>query len=215
MTRHSETAGWRARATAGFALMVLCAGAATAQTPPSERDVTFANGAIELQGTLMLPAGTGPHPAIVFLHGSGPATRAGARSYALEFAKLGVASLFFDKRGSGKSGGSWTNASLDDLAADAIAAVQFVKAQPGIDATRIGFWGVSQAGWVATVAASRSRDVAFLMIISGGGASPLEPEMFSYTQAFERAGLSAEEKAEAFSVLDDYFRYLATGENRA
>jgi pimeloyl-ACP methyl ester carboxylesterase len=90
-----------------------------------------------------------------------------------------------------------------------------MKAQPAIDASRIGFWGVSQAGWVATLAASRSQDVAFMMIISGGGASPYESEMFSYSQAFERAGLSAPEKAEAFSVLADYFRYLTTGENRA
>lgn len=198
-----------------FLCLGLVARPAAAQSAVSERDVTFSNGAVALHGTLMLPASRGPHPAVVFLHGSGPATRAGARPYAEEFAKLGLASLFFDKRGSGLSGGSWTNSSLDDLAGDALAAVQFMTSQPDIDRARIGFWGVSQAGWVATLAASQSQDIAFMVLVSGGGASPRESELFSYAQAFERAGLSAAEKADAFSVIDDYFKYLATGANRA
>jgi pimeloyl-ACP methyl ester carboxylesterase len=181
----------------------------------TEREVTFRNGSVELRGTLMVPAVEGRHPAVVFLHGSGPATRAGARPYAEEFARLGVASLFFDKRGSGESGGSWTTSSLDDLARDALAAVAHLKNEAGIDPERIGFWGVSQAAWVATLAASRSQDIAFIILISGGGATPRESEIFSYQQAFERAGLSEAERTEAFSVLDDYFRYLTTGEGRS
>lgn len=188
---------------------------AAAQSPLSvEREVTFRNGTVELGGTLLLPAAQGRHPAVVFLHGSGPATRAGARPYAEEFARLGVASLFFDKRGSGSSGGSWTTSSLDDLAGDALAAVEHLKAQEEIDAGRIGFWGVSQAAWVATIAASQSQDIAFMILISGGGASPLESELFSYQKAFEAAGLSDAEKTEASAVLDAYFGYLGTGEGR-
>jgi pimeloyl-ACP methyl ester carboxylesterase len=191
-------------------------GPAAAQAPRfTERDVIFRNGAVELRGTLMLPAVKGPHPAVVFLHGSGSATRAGARTYAQEFAGLGVASLFFDKRGSGSSSGSWVTSSLDDLATDALAAVKYLKTQEGIDPERIGFWGVSQAGWVATLAASQSADVAFMILISGGGASPRESELFSYGSAFEQAGLSEAEKADAFAILDLYFGYLATGKGRS
>lgn len=188
---------------------------AAAQVAPSkEREVGFRNGAVELRGTLILPALQGPVPAVVFLHGSGPSTRSGARDYAEAFARLGVASLFFDKRGSGTSGGSWLTASLDDLAGDALAAVRYLKTEAGVDSSRIGFWGVSQAGWVATLAAAQSQDVAFMILISGGGASPLESERFSYEQGFERAGISQEEKGQASAVLDRYFRYLATGEGR-
>lgn len=205
---------------APFALLLLLAGLmagrAAAQGPDfTERDVSFRNGSVELQGTLMLPATGGRAPAVVFLHGSGPATRAGARPYAEEFAKLGVASLFFDKRGSGSSGGSWVTSSLDDLAGDALAAVELLKAWDEVDAQRIGFWGVSQAGWVAALAASRSSDIAFMILVSGGGATPHESEMFSYEQAFDRAGLSAAERAEASQTLDAYFHYLATGEGRS
>jgi uncharacterized protein len=177
--------------------------------------VTFQNGDVRLSGTLVLPAARGPQPAVVFLHGSGPATREGARPYAEQFARLGVASLIFDKRGCGSSGGSWTTASLDDLAGDALAAVAYLKTQEDIDSRRIGVWGVSQAGWVATRAAAHAADIAFMILISGGGATPRESELFSWRQAFEQAGLSEAQKSQAFDVLDAYFGYLATGTHRS
>jgi pimeloyl-ACP methyl ester carboxylesterase len=181
-----------------------------------EREVAFESRGVTLRGTILLPArDAGPYPAVVFLHGSGPATREGARDYAEEFARLGVASLFFDKRGSGDSGGSWLTASLDDLTHDALAALRHLEAVEEIDPRRVGFWGVSQAGWVAARAASRSRDVDFLVVVSGGGSSPRESELYSYAQSFERAGLSEAERAEAQEALDAYFHYLATGEGRA
>lgn len=180
----------------------------------SEDNVAFRSGSVELHGTLMLPAGRGPFPAVVFLHGSGPATRDGARPYAEEFAKLGIASLFFDKRGSGSSTGSWTRSSLQDLANDALAAVEFLKSDQRIDSKRIGFWGVSQAGWVSTLAASQTSDIAFIIVISGGGVSPRESELFSYRRTFEKANLSLSDTAEAMEVIGQYFEYLATGEDR-
>jgi hypothetical protein len=128
---------------------------------------------------------------------------------------MGIASLFFDKRGSGESGGSWITASLEHLAGDTRAAIDRVKMEEGIDPERIGVWGVSQAGWVAPLVASRFKDIAFMILISGGGASPRESELFSYQQEFERAGLSAAEIARATDVLGAYFDYLATGERRA
>jgi hypothetical protein len=195
-------------------MFTLCGAAAAQAAPPTEREVSFPSGPIELRGTLMVPDTEGPHPAVVFLHGSGPATREGARSYAEEFARMGLASLFFDKRGAGASGGSWLTSSLGDLAGDALAAFEFMQSQDGVDPARVGFWGVSQAGWVATLAASRSEDVAFMVLISGGGASPRESELFSYRQAFAKAGLAEAEEREALEVLDEYFHYLASGEGR-
>jgi len=68
---------------------------------------------------------------------------------------------------------------------------------------------------VATAAAARSNHIAFMVIISGGGVSPRESELYAYGEAFKRAGLSDADKAEAFKVIDAYFHYLATGEGRA
>ena len=127
---------------------------------------------------------------------------------------MGVASLCFDKRGSGESKGSWMASSLEDLAGDAIAAVEHLKTMKEIDPRRIGFWGVSQAGWIAPLAASKSKDIAFLIVVSGGGAKPRESEMFSYRNHFKRMGLSPADTTRAVEILDGYFGYLATGKNR-
>ncbi|NIN11327.1 MAG: alpha/beta fold hydrolase [Gemmatimonadales bacterium] len=210
----SEHSGWRLLAAVVMTVAV-CRHAAGQAPPLTEREVTFRNGAVELRGTLMLPAAGGPFPAVVFLHGSGPHTREGFRPYAEEFARLGLASLFFDKRGSGESGGSWITASLEDLAGDALAAVHHLRTEEAIDPDRIGFWGVSQAGWVAPLAASPSEEIAFMIVISGGGASPRESELFSYEQQFERAKLTPAQKSQARELLRAYFEYLATGRQRA
>jgi uncharacterized protein len=181
----------------------------------SEQEVSFRNGDVVLAGTLFVPDGKGPFPTIVFLHGSGPSTREGAKSYARDYATLGIASLVYDKRGSGSSTGSWITSSLEDLARDAIAAVEFVKKQPAIDGKKIGFWGVSQAGWIAPRAASLSENISFMIIISGGGASPKESEMFSYQQAFRKMKLSQTEITDATNLIGKYFDYLETGNGRS
>lgn len=200
---------------AAILLTAFVDGHAVAQVSATELEVSFQNDSVELSGTLLLPDINGRHPAVVFLHGSGPMTRNGFRPYAEAFAKLGVASLFYDKRGSGSSSGSWLTASLEDLAGDALAAIQYLKMKETIDPGRIGFWGISQAGWIAPLAASQSKDVAFMILISGGGASPRESEFFSYRMEFEKSGFSDAEKSEALRVLDVYFDYLTTGKGHS
>src|SRR5206468_1660261 len=83
---------------------------------------------------------------------------------------LGLVALAFDKRGSGESQGDWTDASLDDLAGDATAAMAFLAARPEVDPARIGVWGVSQAGWVVPLLAGRAQRPAFSIVVTGGGA---------------------------------------------
>lgn len=177
-------------------------------------EVEFHNGDVSLAGSLILPTGPPPHPAIVFLHGSGPMTRAGALNYAERYAGFGFAGLAFDKRGTGESTGAWTSASLADLARDAVAAIDYLAARDDVDAGRIGFWGVSQAGWVATQATQFTKDIGFMVVISGGGVTPYESEMFSYRTAFEQAGLAVDDKAAGIAVISDYFHYLGSGEGR-
>ena len=178
------------------------------------RDVAFRNSEVELRGTVLLPSGAGPFPAVVFLHGSGPQVRGGFERFAKEFASLGIASLYYDKRGTGESKGSWISSSLDDLANDAVAAVNHLKSMKEIDPSRIGFWAVSQGGWVAPLAASKAPGTAFLVVISGGGATPHESEMYAYRQHFKRMGLSKADTTKAVEILDSYFGYLATGKDR-
>jgi pimeloyl-ACP methyl ester carboxylesterase len=132
----------------------------------THEEVTFQNGDVTLHGTLTLPSATGVHPAIVLIPGSGPARRPGG-FWIPFFARHGIAMLVFDKRGAGASAGDWTQSSYEDLAADALAAVELLKNHRSIDPKQIGLWGNSEGGWVAPLAASQSPDVAFLIVRSG------------------------------------------------
>ena len=109
-------------------------------------------------GVTTLDQNTQLHPAIVFIVGSGPnSTHTGLYANFVRenleqlFLQLGVALLYFDKRGVGLSEGRWHRTDLYERADDARAAVQFLRQQPGIDPERIGVVGHSQGGTVAQI----------------------------------------------------------------
>ncbi|MEQ9425022.1 MAG: alpha/beta fold hydrolase [Cyclobacteriaceae bacterium] len=182
-----------------------------AQQSLKSEKIQFTNGDVQLSGELIIPEGEGPFPAIAFLHGSGPHTREGFRSYALKFAEIGLASLFYDKRGTGSSTGSWVTSSQEDLANDAVQAIDFLKNDPRINPDLIGLWCISQGGWVGPVVARKSKSISFAIIISGGGASPKESELFSYQNILNNTDLMDSDKAEAMELVNQYFDYLETG----
>ena len=97
-----------------------------------EKKVTFLSGNATLAGTLLIPITKGPHPAVVFVHGSGDQDRNGfvslIRFVADHFARHGIATFTYDKRGVGGSTGNWATQTLDDLAADALAGFRMLKA---------------------------------------------------------------------------------------
>jgi uncharacterized protein len=149
------------------------AGAAprTARRVDIERheDVTFSNGDIRLAGRLISPVGGARHPAIILVHGSGAENREYILPWARFLVRHGIAVLGYDKRGVGGSSGDWFTATFDDLAGDAVAAFTYLKTRRDIDARQIGLLGISQAGWVMPLAAVRTKDLAFLISISGAG----------------------------------------------
>ena len=144
-----------------------------------EETVGFASAdGTKLEGTLFLPKGQGPHPALVMTHGSGAQSRNGfygqMRFLAEAYARAGVAVLAYDKRGVGGSGGDWEKAGLDLLAQDAAAGVETLRARPDIEPRRIGLTGSSQAGWIAPMATRYAPEVALMQIRSGS--SPMGVE---------------------------------------
>jgi len=129
----------------------------------------FQSGSIRLYYAFDLPEGVERPPLIVLSHGSGRENTAHNARFALPLVQRGFAVLRFDKRGVGKSGGEYSKASghMTLQAGDLVAAVDFARADPRIDASRIGLMGQSQAGWVVPEAAVRSPDVSFVILTSG------------------------------------------------
>ena len=181
-----------------------------------EEQVEFSSGTIKLSGVLIKPLGTGSHPAVVMIHSSGHQSRNGPVAYFRLIANLlasnGIAVLAYDKRGVGKSTGNWGTASFDDLADDAIAATHFLKTRGEIDRRRIGLWGLSQGGWLAPLAASKARDIAFVVIVSGAAVSPIEQEIDRVNALLRANGFSRDKILEVNSYLQTYFNYVRTGE---
>jgi uncharacterized protein len=138
----------------------------------AEEDVRFSSHGATLAGNLLLPTGSGTHPAVVLVHGAGPDSRENYRLLASHLARNGVAALIYDKRGVGESTGTFATATFTDLADDALAGVSFLKGHANVDARHIGLWGISQGGWVIVDAAGRSDDVAFLIPVSAPGVTP-------------------------------------------
>lgn len=172
--------------------------------PHSQQSVRFQNGDVTLAGTLLLPESKGSkHAGVVFTHGGGAARREFVWGLGYQLAARGMAVLIYDKRGVGESKGNWGEVGFEPLADDAVAGAKFLQSRAEIDPKRIGFWGLSQGGWIAPLAASRFPDAAFAVAISGGGLTPAATELFDTEYELAKAGFSAEDvqKAVTFQKL--------------
>ena len=171
-------------------------GAFATRAPITREEVTFKNGDVTLAGTLLIPAAKGKggkHPAVVYTHGGGPQSREVYWGLGYLYAARGFVVLSYDKRGVGKSTGNWREASFENLADDAVAGARFLQARTEVAANQIGFWGQSQGGWIAPLAASRFPDAAFAIALSGGGLTPAETELFDTEYELSKAGYTADE----------------------
>jgi pimeloyl-ACP methyl ester carboxylesterase len=136
----------------------------------------YENQDIKLAGTLTRPRGAGPFPAAIMITGSGPQDRDETLMSHKPFlviadylTRRGIAVLRVDDRGMGKSTGNSMRTSLDEMAGDVLAGVNFLKSRKEIDPKKIGVVGHSEGGVVGPLAASRSSDVAFVVMLAGTG----------------------------------------------
>ncbi len=141
----------------------------TPKPPPyKEEEVSFQSGNVTLAGSLFIPDTKGQHPALVFHHGGRANDRNVWRFFADYFARRGIACLIYDNRSAGNPQGI-NVLSFDELAKDPLAGVEFLKSRPEINPQRIGLAAGSQGAWITPLAAARSKDVAFLLLISTPG----------------------------------------------
>jgi pimeloyl-ACP methyl ester carboxylesterase len=113
-------------------------------------------------------------PAAVLITGSGPQNRDeevfGFKVFATladHLTRQGIAVYRYDDRGVGESTGHLAQSTTEDFAGDALAAVKALQAKPGIDPKRVGLIGHSEGAVAAAIAAARSRNAAFIVMLAG------------------------------------------------
>lgn len=129
-----------------------------------------------LAGTLTLPNGNGPFPAVLLITGSGLQNRDeeifGHKPFLViadYLTKKGFAVLRCDDRGVGKSKGNLQNITTYDLSTDAFASVDFLLNNKRIDSKKVGLLGHSEGGLIALMLASERKDIAFMVTLAGPG----------------------------------------------
>jgi len=150
---------------------------------PLIEEVEFISHGAKLSGSIVLPENQHAHAAVVFIHGSGKQER--NLGLARLFAREGIAALVYDKRGAGKSGGKYedeqnvSEKNIALLADDAVSALEKLSSHPALKEMHVGFAGVSQAGWIAPVAARKTNLAKFLVLWSGPVGKVSEEDIYS------------------------------------
>ncbi|MEZ4999563.1 MAG: alpha/beta fold hydrolase, partial [Bacteroidales bacterium] len=143
-----------------------------------EEEVTFYNStaSISLSGTLTIPQGNGPFPAVVLITGSGPENRDeevfGHKPFLVladHLTRNGIAVLRYDDRGVGSSEGTQAGATSADFATDTRAALDYLGKLKNIDANATGVLGHSEGGLIAMILASEYRDIDFIVLMAAPG----------------------------------------------
>jgi len=180
-----------------------------------DHEITFENQNVKLAGTLRVPLGKGPFPAVVLLQGSSPQTRWGVDGFegflADHLARHGIAVLLFDKRGAGESGGTAT----DDYAtrtADTLAGIRLLRTRPEVDGQRIGLWGLSQGGQIEPWVAEQAK-VAFLVNTGGSTVNSNDQEVQRTELQLRFDGFSEAETKDAVAFQRLKFQYACHRDN--
>lgn len=138
------------------------------RVPLRQEEVWVRSGRAYLGCTLTIPPGQGRRPALTFGHGAGESPRAFNLFQERYLNHLGLVTLNCDKRGVAQSGGVYPGEfpgvpAVDQYARDIEAQARFLAAQPEVDPARVGIAGVSQAGWIMPLAASREPAIRFML----------------------------------------------------
>jgi pimeloyl-ACP methyl ester carboxylesterase len=173
--------------------------------PYTEEEVSFENpaAAIKLAGSLMIPQGAGPFPAVVLIPKSGPFDRDERLlnhrvflTLADYLARAGIAVLRMDVRGVGKSGGKFAGSQVEDHAGDVAAAMAYLRTRKDVSAGRVGLVSHGEGGLTAAMVAARDREVAFVVMLGA-------PAVPAGDNAAESGRLSAVANGELYAKAEE------------
>jgi pimeloyl-ACP methyl ester carboxylesterase len=179
--------------------------------PYNSEEVTFENrdAGIMLAGTFTYPKEGKNFPVVILVTGSGPQNRdeelLGHKPVLVwsDFlTRNGFAVLRYDDRGFGKSTGDFSKALTTDFASDAIAAVEYLKKRGEVNKSEIGIIGHSEGGIVAPIAANKSKDVAFVVLVGGPAVTGAEIIRLQTKLIMKQNGASEEK----IQQQDDFYK---------
>jgi pimeloyl-ACP methyl ester carboxylesterase len=183
--------------------------------PYREEEVTFMNTTenFSLAGTLTLPQGEGPFPAVVLISGSGQQDRDETiynhkpfKVIADHLTRNGIAVLRYDDRGIGGSKGKTNNATSLTNADDAEAAVNYLLERSEINSKKIGLVGHSEGGLIAPIVASRNANIAFIVSLAGPGVRGYEVIIRQSEDIMRASGVSEAEITETVTANSQLFK---------
>ena len=192
--------------------------------PYRSEEVKFPNkkDEIELSGSLTIPDSTGRFPAVVLIAGSGPHDRDetifGHKPFLViadHLTRNGFVVLRYDKRGIGNSTGDYQGATTRDFAADAAAAVAYLKTRREVMQSAIGLIGHSEGGLIAPmVASSGKHDIRFIVLMAGMGENGLETVMEQNRISMQQLNMEPENIEQSLRALREIFESLSEWEGR-
>lgn len=182
-----------------------------------ERITKIPSGDLSLRGKLVLPdaatQGPGPFPAVVIVHGSESYSAVDYYAEPYLYAANGFATLAFDKRGTGESEGKYLQ-NFHVLSDDVVAAVRWLREQPGIDGNRIQLVGYSQGGWIAPLAALKDGNIRSVLVGYGVMVPVTGEDRWGYFYALRQKGFGTDAVAAADRVNAEIEAIVDRHENR-
>ena len=171
------------------ALCLMLTGAALAETAAStETVVMIPNGDHEIPATVCLPAGEGPFPAVVMLHGTASTRDEAGNGYKMAAPvlaeKYGLATIRIDFMGNGESTADYMGYTFDSAVSDALAAANYMKGLEVVDGDKIGVMGWSQGGTDALLAAAWQPET-FSSVVTWAGAPSMVLDGFFAAEQYE------------------------------
>lgn len=178
-------------------------------------EVSFPSAAegVEMHGTLTLPDGGGPFPAVVLVTGSGTQNRdeelLGHKPFKViadYLTRRGIAVLRYDDREWGRE---YEGATTEDYAADALNAVAMLRRDRRIDPAAVGVAGHSEGGTIAFMCAARCDSVAFVVSMAGMTIPGRDCVVWQNGLSLRRMGLDEQTVARYCEVVDAVFARIA------
>lgn len=185
--------------------------------PYNEEEVEFTNTKenFTLAGTFTYPKESGKFPAVIMITGSGRQDRDeslfGHKPFLViadYLTRNGIAVLRYDDRSVGKSKGDFQNATTEDFAYDALAAINYLKTRKEVNQKSIGIVGHSEGGLIAPMVANISEDVNFIVLLAAPGARGKELLMLQEELLLRTNGMSENEIAKQLKSSSEAYEII-------